>query len=154
VGDLRLVAAEFMHRVESGLHGRPCQVHRDALPGEEGSPADAEAGGREDVGERLGLKVDLNAHDIGVGELVLVFGDRDGFRPADRGEVDFEHGAPVELVSEPVSTSVVPRAEQHDLCGAGVERGGEMLVDEAVAQWHIRRAGCTETAEDACRQAP
>jgi hypothetical protein len=53
----------------------------------------------------------------------------------------------VQLIGESVGAGVVSGAEQHDLGGAGVEAGGEVFVDEAVAQWYIRGAGWPEAAE-------
>ena len=62
-----------------------------------------------------------------------------GLGSADGGQVDLEDGPAGELIGEAVGAGVVAGAEQHDLLGAGVECGGEVVVDEAVPQRHVGR---------------
>ena len=53
--------------------------------------------------------------------------------PRQRREVDLVHGAPGEIVGEPVCPAVVAGAEDEQLLDAPRERGEQVFVDEAVA---------------------
>lgn len=128
---LRAGRAHRPDRLQGRLHPGAAQVHRHALPDEEGAPRRVEARLLQLAAEGLSLEVDRDADDGRRRQRLLAAGEDARLAAAGGRVVDLEDGPAAQLAGEAIGAHVVAGAEEHHLVDP--PRGAaEGVVDVAV----------------------
>jgi hypothetical protein len=133
---LRAGGAHLAQRPQRRLHGRTREVHRHALPDEEGSLPFLESRFDQLATKGLHLEIDCDALDLGRRQLVsMPFHDA---RLAGAGcrMVDLVHRPPAKQSCKAIRARIVTGSQDDDLVHAAAERLRERIIDVTVAGDH------------------